>query len=782
MAVADLVYTIAGDSSKFVRALQQADKQLERTTAGMSRFGKVAATVSAGFAAAGTAVLELARRSANDMAEIQRAAEGAGVSAESLSKLGYAASTVGLQLDDMRDAAFEVSLKLGEAARGEKPATEAFTNVGVAVRDANGALRDSGVVMDEAIQKLAEIKNPAERAAAAAALLGDDVALKMAPLLARGSEEIARLGDEAVKLGVAFDDNAGKSAVKFQENMRRLEGVLTGVGRDLVEVFTPALTMMSNAMLENAAESDNMASRQEAATEAMRGMLIVARSLQYAIERLSLAMAQFAADFVQELEFARDYANQFKDSVAYSLNPKNWGFTSTGPEDLDQRYNALWERREQQNTQFELDLIKLRNDFRDDIDAIMKASATTGLEASKQSGLPAGRWDKFMEQRQKFLAENQALGINFDSIESRESAKKAGRNAGKGLAQGVKDAKPEAEKAGREIGLAVIGGAFRVIEENRTATASAVEEAMAAVAKANEAAAQKMEQLRAEGERVTQSTLSGAELVAAEHQRLKGLLDVGAISADTYALAMRALAGDVVISDTERLQAELDKINELLRLSAISADDYQKALANLFPSKTVEDTKTKLTDMQQLTVDAAKSLSSSFSEFLFDPFNASLGDMVKNFALSLAKMVTDLLAKKAVLALLGAFGAPTEVIAATGFADGGLVSGPGTGTSDSIPARLSNGEYVMPADTVRHYGRDFMDALRAMRPQREAPVARFAEGGYVDGQGGGSGGGVRVVNVVDSSMVQDFLTSSAGEQVILNTIRRNRRQVSQVMA
>jgi hypothetical protein len=270
--------------------------------------------------------------------------------------------------------------------------------------------------------------------------------------------------------------------------------------------------------------------------------------------------------------------------------------------------------------------------------------------------------------------------------------------------------------------------------------------------------------------------------VAAEHQRLKGLLDVGAISADTYALAMRALAGDVVISDTERLQAEVDKINELLRVGAINADEYQKALTHLFPDKTADDTKKKLTDMQQLTANAAKGLSSSFSEFLFDPFNVSLGEMVKNFALSLAKMVTDLLAQKAVLALLGAFGAPTGVIAATGFADGGLVSGPGTGTSDSIPARLSNGEYVMPADTVRHYGRDFMDALRAMRPQREAPVARFAEGGYVDGQGGGGGGGVRVVNVVDSSMVQDFLTSSAGEQVILNTIRRNRRQVSQVMA
>jgi hypothetical protein len=87
----------------------------------------------------------------------------------------------------------------------------------------------------------------------------------------------------------------------------------------------------------------------------------------------------------------------------------------------------------------------------------------------------------------------------------------------------------------------------------------------------------------------------------------------------------------------------------------------------------------------------------------------------------------------------------------------------------------------MPAATVRHFGRNFMDSIRAMRPQREAPVARFAEGGYVQG-GGGGGGGVRVVNVVDSSMVQDFLTSSEGERVILNTIRRNRRQVSQVMA
>lgn len=47
-----------------------------------------------------------------------------------------------------------------------------------------------------------------------------------------------------------------------------------------------------------------------------------------------------------------------------------------------------------------------------------------------------------------------------------------------------------------------------------------------------------------------------------------------------------------------------------------------------------------------------------------------------------------------------------------GFANGGKVSGPGTGTSDSIIARLSDGEYVIPADVVDVVGVDFFDALR----------------------------------------------------------------------
>ena len=54
------------------------------------------------------------------------------------------------------------------------------------------------------------------------------------------------------------------------------------------------------------------------------------------------------------------------------------------------------------------------------------------------------------------------------------------------------------------------------------------------------------------------------------------------------------------------------------------------------------------------------------------------------------------------------------------FGPGGDVSGPGTKTSDSIPAMLSNGEYVIKADSVAKYGVDTFDALNA---------GKFADGG-----------------------------------------------------
>ncbi len=75
--------------------------------------------------------------------------------------------------------------------------------------------------------------------------------------------------------------------------------------------------------------------------------------------------------------------------------------------------------------------------------------------------------------------------------------------------------------------------------------------------------------------------------------------------------------------------------------------------------------------------------------------------------------VGPILAPIAAAAAVGAGVANIAQIAAARFATGGLVNGPGTGTSDSIPARLSAGEYVLPAHAVENLGVPFLDNLRA---------------------------------------------------------------------
>jgi hypothetical protein len=63
-------------------------------------------------------------------------------------------------------------------------------------------------------------------------------------------------------------------------------------------------------------------------------------------------------------------------------------------------------------------------------------------------------------------------------------------------------------------------------------------------------------------------------------------------------------------------------------------------------------------------------------------------------------------------------------------ATGGYIYGPGTGTSDSIPARLSNGEYVITADKVAKFGRSYFDSINYGK------VPGYANGGMIGGMRG----------------------------------------------
>jgi hypothetical protein len=72
-------------------------------------------------------------------------------------------------------------------------------------------------------------------------------------------------------------------------------------------------------------------------------------------------------------------------------------------------------------------------------------------------------------------------------------------------------------------------------------------------------------------------------------------------------------------------------------------------------------------------------------------------------------------------------------------ARGGYVRGPGTGTSDSILARLSAGEFVLNSASVRRLGTSFLHGLNGFAEGGlvGASPLRFAAGGLVPSASGG---------------------------------------------
>ena len=99
------------------------------------------------------------------------------------------------------------------------------------------------------------------------------------------------------------------------------------------------------------------------------------------------------------------------------------------------------------------------------------------------------------------------------------------------------------------------------------------------------------------------------------------------------------------------------------------------------------------------------------------------------------------------------------------FATGGRVSGPGTGTSDSILARLSNGEYVVKAAAVRKYGTHLLDSLNGMR------LPKYADGGLVGAVAGAAGGGSTLNLSLDG---QSYRLSAQADTIeaLANAVRR----------
>ncbi|APZ81849.1 tail tape-measure protein [Erythrobacter phage vB_EliS_R6L] len=121
------------------------------------------------------------------------------------------------------------------------------------------------------------------------------------------------------------------------------------------------------------------------------------------------------------------------------------------------------------------------------------------------------------------------------------------------------------------------------------------------------------------------------------------------------------------------------------------------------------------------------------------------------------------------------------------FKDGGYVSGPGGPRSDSIPARLSDGEFVVNARATAS-NRPLLEAInngqevRAATAATAAATTEAATGRQVAMVGGQPVTlNLRNVNVLDPAIVGDYLQTAEGEELWTNMMHRNADTVRQIV-
>jgi len=128
--------------------------------------------------------------------------------------------------------------------------------------------------------------------------------------------------------------------------------------------------------------------------------------------------------------------------------------------------------------------------------------------------------------------------------------------------------------------------------------------------------------------------------------------------------------------------------NEQAKQQAVRAvtNGLVSLLENLGDENSAFAKMAKVITLAQIAIDTGRALSSGIASATALPFPANLAAIATTVATVLANVATAI-----------------STVKSAKFATGGKVTGPGTGTSDSIPAMLSNGEYVMTARATKMF-------------------------------------------------------------------------------
>lgn len=294
-----LIVSLEANSAALKTGLDEANRHLT----GFSKKADAAAKNLLGAFAAKftvTGISNLVREGAQAADAMGHLAKEIGVPIEELSRLNYAAASSSVGTEQLRNAFKDLGKSMTEAFAKDGDKSALFTELGVAVADANGKLRSSADVFTDLAERFSRIEDGAAKATLAQKVFGG-VGMSLIPMLNEGRAGLERLGVEAERFGQVIDKEAATSANEFNSAMGRLEMQSRSLGLQLAKELTPTLASISNMMANVSADTGLAGDATRAIGAGFKALLTVGRSLLFVFEALGTILGGVASAAVEGL-------------------------------------------------------------------------------------------------------------------------------------------------------------------------------------------------------------------------------------------------------------------------------------------------------------------------------------------------------------------------------------------------------------------------------------------------------------------------------------------------
>lgn len=188
--------------------------------------GQIAADAAKQVAAAVTELLNV-NRYAEELEKINDVSERTKVAAEDIFRMGYQAEQTGSDMGALTSSLTALTTNAGLAAIGMGRAKKVFEEIGLDVKDSNGELKDTALLMDEIREKIKGMASGQQQAILSR--LGIDPTL--VKMMTEEMSGLAAEYDEMVKASGFNANQAVKDADNYRDELAKLQAAMGLVGK-----------------------------------------------------------------------------------------------------------------------------------------------------------------------------------------------------------------------------------------------------------------------------------------------------------------------------------------------------------------------------------------------------------------------------------------------------------------------------------------------------------------------------------------------------------------------